>query len=495
MNWRVFCPPNRIKDAQETVSGSQTWKQTFVYDRYGNRNFDAANTTTISGCPANQCNPTIDVANNRFTNGQGYSYDLSGNVINDAEGRTFIYDGENKQKEVKNSSNITVGTYFYDGDGKRIKKVTASEEIVFVYDAGGKLVAEYSSLTPQTTPTTRYLTSDHLGSPRIITDGSGAVLSRRDFAPFGEELYTGTGNRQTGHGYSYGDSTSQKFTSYERDNETELDFAEARMHNYNLGRFTSPDPYKIVVESKLEKDEEKAKLKLDSYLSQPQQWNRYTYVINNPLKIVDPTGKVIHLLGKTEEERQQELQRIKDIVGEKAAQYLQTSADGKTVFIKKGSFEHFAFLTSFDGSKDKSISRIMGSILVSSKIVEFGVAKTYTLKTGAKTVFGYDETRTFDVARDNKGGVTIKANASPSGNVRIYVHPDAALKGTLWAPRGKPELSSDGERLTFANNSIVDGHEFGHAYDELYGKEGNWRSIENALRKKHNVKQMREAHH
>ncbi|MGI8544190.1 MAG: hypothetical protein ACR2MD_12050, partial [Aridibacter sp.] len=71
--------------------------------------------------------------------------------MSDAEGRTFIYDAENKQKEVKNSSNVTVGTYFYDGDGKRVKKVTASEEIVFVYDAGGKLVAEYSSQTPQTT--------------------------------------------------------------------------------------------------------------------------------------------------------------------------------------------------------------------------------------------------------------------------------------------------------------------------------------------------------
>ena len=64
---------NRIKDATETVSVSQTWKQTFNYDRYGNRNFDAANTTTIAGCPANQCNPTINAANNRFNSGQGFN--------------------------------------------------------------------------------------------------------------------------------------------------------------------------------------------------------------------------------------------------------------------------------------------------------------------------------------------------------------------------------------------------------------------------------------
>ncbi|MGI8544188.1 MAG: RHS repeat domain-containing protein [Aridibacter sp.] len=264
---------NRIKTAVEKVGTSEKWKQTFTYDRYGNRNFDAVNTTTIAGCPANQCNPTINTANNRFNSGQGYTYDLSGNIVSDAEGRTFIYDAENKQKEVKNSSNITVGTYFYDGDGKRVKKVTASEEIVFVYDAGGKLVAEYSSLTPQTTATTRYLTSDHLGSPRIITDQNGAVLSRRDFAPFGEELYTGTGNRATGHGYTYGDSTSQKFTGYQKDEETDLDFAEARYYKSQHGRFTSADePF------------------ADQFESNPQSWNLYVYVRNNPMNLVDPLG-------------------------------------------------------------------------------------------------------------------------------------------------------------------------------------------------------------
>jgi RHS repeat-associated protein len=264
---------NRIKNATETVSGVQTWKQTFDYDRYGNRNFDAANTTTISGCPTAQCNPTINISNNRFNSGQGYTYDLSGNIVSDAEGRTFIYDAENKQKEVKNASNVTVGNYYYDGDGKRIKKVTASEEIVFVYDAGGKLVAEYSSQTPQTQATTRYLTQDHLGSPRIITDQSGAVLSRRDFAPFGEELYTGTGNRATGHGYTYGDSTRQKFATYQRDEETALDFAQARYYSNQLGRFHSVDPENYGANE-----------------DDPQSWNGYGYGRNNPTLYTDPDG-------------------------------------------------------------------------------------------------------------------------------------------------------------------------------------------------------------
>ncbi len=136
-------------------------------------------------------------------------------------------------------------------------------------------MAEYSTQTPQTTPVTRYLTSDHLGSPRIITGSNGAVLSRRDFMPYGEEAFIGVGNRAVGHGYTYGDSTRQKFTGYERDEETNLDFAQARMYSYTHGRFTSVDP-----------------LMASSDVTNPQTFNRYVYVGNNPTNITDPTGLI-----------------------------------------------------------------------------------------------------------------------------------------------------------------------------------------------------------
>ena len=186
---------NRLKSATENIQNStETWKQTFQYDRYGNRNFDAANTTTLGSCSTAQCNPQIDAANNRFTTNQGYTYDLSGNLLTDAQNRSFIYDAENKQKTVSDASG-TIGTYFYDGDGKRVKKVSAQETTLFAYDASGKLAAEYllTTATPQT-PVTSYLTSDTLGSPRVITDTAGNVTSRRDFMPFGEEI-ANLGNR------------------------------------------------------------------------------------------------------------------------------------------------------------------------------------------------------------------------------------------------------------------------------------------------------------
>jgi RHS repeat-associated protein len=221
------------------------------------------------------CNPTIDPATNKLI---GYGFDNSGNTKVDASGQTFTYDAENKQVEVRNASNGIVGQYFYDGDGKRIKKVVPStgETTLFVYDASGKMVAEYSTaIASQQDAKVSYLTSDHLGSPRINTDANGQVIARHDYQPFGEEISRA----------SYGaDSTRQKFTSYERDNETNLDFAKARYHNSNLGRFQSPDPVLI------------SKLRIRN----PQIWNSYSYAGNNPLRYKDPDGLEKIALGDDE---------------------------------------------------------------------------------------------------------------------------------------------------------------------------------------------------
>jgi hypothetical protein len=59
---------NRLKSATETQNNQQTWKQTFTFDRYGNRRFDTSsnNTTTLaSGCATAICNPEINATNNR----------------------------------------------------------------------------------------------------------------------------------------------------------------------------------------------------------------------------------------------------------------------------------------------------------------------------------------------------------------------------------------------------------------------------------------------
>jgi RHS repeat-associated protein len=120
-----------------------------------------------------------------------------------------------------------------------------------------------------------WLVPDHLGTPRIILDqtGSFANLKRHDYLPFGEELSAGTGGRTPAMGYVSGDGVRQQFTSKERDMETGLDYFNARYYTSMQGRFTGSDP---LMES--------------GRASLPQSWNRYSYVLNNPLSLIDPNG-------------------------------------------------------------------------------------------------------------------------------------------------------------------------------------------------------------
>lgn len=140
------------------------------------------------------------------------------------------FDGNDKQVEVKDVNNATVGLYYYDASGATVKKVTNTETTVFVYDAAGALAAEYSTQVETANPQTSYLTTDHLGSPRVITDQNGNVTSRRDFMPFGEEIGAGVGARTTGQKYSVSgsDNIRKRFTGYEKDDESRLEFAQAR---------------------------------------------------------------------------------------------------------------------------------------------------------------------------------------------------------------------------------------------------------------------------
>jgi RHS repeat-associated protein len=216
-------------------------------------------------------------------------YDLAGNVTKDATNKRFIYDAENKQTSFGTGGSYTNGgLYSYDGDGKRIKKIVGTETTIFVYNASGQMVAEYSTTAVQN-PQISYLTSDTLGTPRINTNASGQVLARHDYLPFGEEII-GLGNRATQQGYSIPDGVRQKFTQYERDIESGLDFAQARYYNNAHGRFTSVDPLDPVLGRQGASDKREAERQFNIYLGQPQRWNRYIYCLNNPLRHVDPDG-------------------------------------------------------------------------------------------------------------------------------------------------------------------------------------------------------------
>lgn len=119
----------------------------------------------------------------------------------------------------------------------------------------------------------KWLVQDHLGSTRMeigVGGASGDVL-RHDYLPFGEELAGSM--RSAANGYGPATNTKQKFTGYERDSETGLDFAQARYLSSVQGRFTSVDPDGV-----------------GAALIEPQSWNGYSYVGNRPTALTDPSG-------------------------------------------------------------------------------------------------------------------------------------------------------------------------------------------------------------
>ena len=129
----------------------------------------------------------------------------------------------------------------------------------------------------------KWLVSDHLGTPRMVVDQTGSLagIRRHDYLPFGEEVPAGASGRTLGQGYGPHDGVRQKFTCYERDAGTNLDYAQARYYASTQGRFTSMDP--LFIDAKR--------------LPDPQQLNAYAYARNNPLKYTDPTGMEVLLEG------------------------------------------------------------------------------------------------------------------------------------------------------------------------------------------------------
>ena len=58
---------------------------------------------------------------------------------------------------------------------------TVLDEVDYVFDAVGELLAEYAVVGNSITPAgVQYVTADWLGSTRLVTDGVGAVVSTRD---------------------------------------------------------------------------------------------------------------------------------------------------------------------------------------------------------------------------------------------------------------------------------------------------------------------------
>jgi RHS repeat-associated protein len=110
-----------------------------------------------------------------------------------------------------------------------------------------------------------YYHTDVAGSVRMVTDESGAAIEQYNYTPFGALV----------GGQAPGVAQPRGYAGKERDVETGNDYFGARYFASQIGRFTTVDQV----------------LDIERALAEPQLWNRYAYVTNNPLKFVDPDGR------------------------------------------------------------------------------------------------------------------------------------------------------------------------------------------------------------
>jgi len=271
----------RLSSARELRgdNGQLSYTINYEYDLFSNRyqkqSQNAGNPFPQVWVEANQ----IDQATNRYSS--DVSYDNAGNITVDSKfrSRKYDYDANNRMKQSRNLNDTGAVDSVFDAGGQRVGiQVGGSLTNVFVYDVMGKLVAEYN--TTQSNGGTQYVFSDQQGSPRTITDNQGVVVSRHDYLPFGEEIPGNVGLRNGVPAYGGNESAREKYAGMEKDDATGMAHTLWRKYDSASGRWTTPDP-------------DRGSL----LLTNPQTFNLYAYVSNNPVSFVDPLGLRLQDIG------------------------------------------------------------------------------------------------------------------------------------------------------------------------------------------------------
>jgi RHS repeat-associated protein len=271
----------RLKTARTLGAAQQA-----SYDAFGNLLSLTTGATTR--------NIAVDSASNRLVAGND-AYNSAGSVTR-WQGRTIGYDNSERVSYLSWKDGTGVGVrkgYVYSPSGRRVALVdfTTGEEVWTLGSTTGRAIREVRRTSasgmewlrdyvpaakrlvtsfervPGSGERERRYHTDHLGSTRAVTDASGNLVAQYAFHPFGQTAL------------SSGPEAADRrrlFTGHERDHhaptlDDDMDYMGARYYIPSFGRFLSVDP-------------------VQGSATSPQSWNRYAYVLNNPMRFNDPTG-------------------------------------------------------------------------------------------------------------------------------------------------------------------------------------------------------------
>jgi RHS repeat-associated protein len=272
-----------------TDAGSYGTK-TFTYDGVGSR------LTRVHGATTQTLTYTSNSNRLATHDGQTVTVDAAGNTTaNPAENVSFTYGAHNRMLEAY-VGGVLKATYVYDGRGQRVKKMEATgaqRTFVYHYGQGGELLGEtvYSSggakigerdyVWLETLPVAQsertfsggsvtssqlvYLHADQLNTPRLATNGAGAVVWRWDSDAFG----IGAANQDPDADSSLV-NIRLRFPGQYLDDETGLHYNYFRDYDATTGRYVQSDPIGLA-----------------------GGINTYAYGGGNPIGNTDPSGLFI----------------------------------------------------------------------------------------------------------------------------------------------------------------------------------------------------------
>jgi RHS repeat-associated protein len=286
--------PIRASTRPSVTTTSTDRNQSFTYDLTGNL---TARFDQVTGSDPANYTYNIDPASNRMTAiaslGIGFSLDEVGNRTGD--GRiSYLYNARGRLYRVNiiNAALTQTFNYLVNGLNQRVRKTGPSSVVpqgtrIFVYDDGGRLLGEYdnlgrartehvwlenrpvaaitytyvsSNLTPATT-TVSYVETDHLGTPRLVTNASRQARWSWVSAPYGDTL--ANENPAALGVYPY----NLRFAGQYFDKETNHHYNWHRDYESTTGRYVQSDPIGLAGDI-----------------------NTYRYALNHPTKYTDPNG-------------------------------------------------------------------------------------------------------------------------------------------------------------------------------------------------------------
>ncbi len=230
-----------------------------------------------------------------------YGYDANGNMTVRGS-QSIVWDVENRPVSITSDNNTS--SFVYDGWGGRVKKTEGGQTTLYInkyYEKNlttGVETSHYylgeNQVALREGGEVRYLHLDHLTGTSLMSDSSGGLLSSIKYFPYGATRAGGV-------------ATDKLFTGQRLDG-TGLYYYNARYYDAGLGRFISADTF---VQQANGRDVVSRSLTVNAIpagmgkvlalqmnypgitlevASNPQAYNRYTYVFNNPLRYNDPYG-------------------------------------------------------------------------------------------------------------------------------------------------------------------------------------------------------------